>query len=99
MINTIGEYTVQQTARVHQGTTVVDKEAVVQKSMQTSVPRPVEKSNDSRHSHMNQKDEEKSETTTRHRIEDDQVILERYDQRGKLVEKVPPGYVPFGEIA
>ena len=99
MINTIGEYTVQQPARVHNGTAVGDKEALVQKSMQTSVPRPVEKSNDSRRSDMKQNGEEKTETTTRHRIEDGQVILERYDEQGKLVKKVPPGYVPFGEFA
>ena len=99
MINTIGEYTLQQAVRVNHGTTVGNKEALVQKSMQTSVPRPVEKSNESRRSDMKQNDEEKAETTSRHRIEDGQVILERYDQHGKLVEKVPPGYVPFGEIA
>ena len=48
---------------------------------------------------MHQNDEEKNETTTRHRIEEGQIIVERYDRKGKLVKKVPPGYVPFGEIA
>ena len=99
MINTIGESTVQQAVRSHQVTTGGDKEAMVQKTMQACVPRPVDKANDSRHSEMHQNDEEKSETTTRHRIEEGQVIVERYDRKGKLVKKVPPGYVPFGEIA
>ena len=99
MINIIGETTVQQTARYHQVPTGGNKEAIVQKSMQASVPRPVEKASDSRRSDMKQNDEEKSETTTRHRIEEGQIVVERYDRRGKLVKKVPPGYVPFGEIA
>jgi hypothetical protein len=99
MINTIGEATVQKAVREHPVAAVGDKEAVVQKAMQASVPRPVEKSNASRRSDMRQNDEDKPETTTRQRIEDNQVVLERYDRQGKLVKMTPPGYVPFGEIA
>lgn len=99
MINTIGDFTAQQALRASQMPAAEDRATVVQKSIKASTPRPVDKANHSRRSDMHNNDEEKSETTTRHRIEDGQVILERYDRKGKLLEKVPPGYIPFGEIA
>lgn len=99
MFNTIGEAALQNALRVHSVAAVGDKEAVVQKAMQASIPRPVEKSNDSRRTDMNPNDEDKNETKTRNRIEGNQVVLERYDRHGKLVKKIPPGYVPFGDIA
>jgi hypothetical protein len=99
MINTIGEFTAQQPLRAHQESTVGNQTAIVQKSVKSSIARPVDKTNNSRRSDMQNNDEEKDETTTRHRIEDGQVVLEKYNRQGKLVDKVPPGYVPFGEIA
>jgi len=36
-------------------------------------------------------------TSTRNIIENGKVILEKYDEYGKLIQRVPPGYVPFGE--
>jgi hypothetical protein len=38
-------------------------------------------------------------TSTRNIIENGKVILEKYDEDGKLIQRVPPGYVPFGEKA
>jgi hypothetical protein len=99
MINAIGESTVHQAIRVQQSAAVVEREEEVQKTMQASVPRPVERADDSQHSDMNQNDEKKSETTSRQRIEDGQVVIEKYDRQGKLVKKTPPGYIPFGEMA
>ena len=99
MINTIGEFTAQQPLRANQESAVGNQTAIVEKSLKTSIARPVDKTNNSRRSEMHNKEEEKDDTTTRHRIEDGQVVLEKYDRQGKLVDKVPPGYVPFGEIA
>ena len=99
MINTIGEFTAQQPLRANQESAVGNQTAMVQKSIKASIARPVDKTNNSRRSDMHDKEEEKAETTPRHRIEDGQVVLEKYNRQGELVDKVPPGYVPFGEIA
>lgn len=99
MLNTIGDSLINQALRVQQVIGVGEKEGTVQKTTQASVPRPVEKTDESRQSEMHLKDDEKVEITNRNRIEDGQVVLEKYDRNGKLLKKVPPGYVPFGEIA
>lgn len=99
MINTIGEFTAQQPIRANQESAVGNQTAMLQKSIKPSIARPVDKTNNSRRSDMHNNEEEKAETTTRHRIEDGQVVLEKYNRRGELIDKVPPGYVPFGEIA
>ena len=99
MINTIGEFTAQQPIRANQESAVGNQTAMLQKSVKTSIARPVDKTNNSRRSDMHHNEEEKAETTTRHRVEDGQVVLEKYNRQGELVDKVPPGYVPFGEIA
>ena len=36
---------------------------------------------------------------SRTNLEDGQIIIEKYDSDGKLIKKIPPGYVPFGETA
>ena len=35
----------------------------------------------------------------RTRIEDGQVIIEQYDESGRLLKITPPGYLPYGEVA
>ena len=99
MINAIGDSTVHQAVRLQPSAAVAEREEEGRKTMQASVQRPVERADDSQHSGMNLKDEKKSETTSRQRIEDGQVVIEKYDRQGKLVKKTPPGYVPFGEMA
>lgn len=37
--------------------------------------------------------------SSRTTIEEGKVILEKYDKDGKLIQRIPPGYVPFGERA
>ena len=32
------------------------------------------------------------------RIEEGQVMIEQYDESGKLLKITPPGYLPFGEV-
>lgn len=99
MINAIGEATVQQAIRVNHNNSINYKEVITQKTEQIRAERPVEKSDDSRRTDDNMAQDDKAGTTSRQRIEEGEIILERYDKSGKLVQKIPPGYVPFGEIA
>ena len=98
MINAIGEAIVQQTTRASLSSAVNDREVAVQKEMQARQRRSVEKT-DEGHSLGRQPTEEKTDTTTRQRFEEGKIVLEKYDRRGKLVKKIPPGYVPLSEIA
>jgi len=34
---------------------------------------------------------------SRNSLEEGQWIVEKYDSDGKLVKKIPPGFLPFGE--
>jgi hypothetical protein len=99
MINAIGEAIVQQTARAGLSSAVNDGEIAVQKEMQARQKRAVEKTDENRSSGRQPSDEEKTDTTTRQRFEEGKIVLEKYDRRGKLVKKIPPGYVPLNEIA
>ena len=97
MINAIGEASIQQTMRTNQNNVVYDKEIIEQKATQVIQERPVEKTNDSPRSEMDT--QPKDTASTRNTIEDGKVILEKYDKDGKLIQRIPPGYVPFGERA
>ncbi|MFZ0724199.1 MAG: hypothetical protein WCD88_13200 [Desulfobacterales bacterium] len=99
MINAIGEAIVQQTTRAILNSADHDQETAARKEIQARTARPVEKTDDSRRSGRRPADEEKTAATTRQRFEEGKIVLEKYNRRGKLVQKIPPGYVPFGEIA
>jgi hypothetical protein len=99
MINAIGEAIVQQTTRASLSSAVNDREIAVQKEMQARKKRPVEKTDENRSLGRQQAEEEKTDTTTRQRFEEGKIVLEKYDRRGKLVKKIPPGYVPLNEMA
>jgi hypothetical protein len=36
---------------------------------------------------------------TRQSLEEGPIIIEKYDENGKLIKKTPPGLLPFGEMA
>jgi len=95
MINAIGEASIQQTMRTNHNNVVYDKEIIEQKATQVIQERPVEKTDDSPGSEMNAQKEDMA--STRNTIENGKVILEKYDEDGKLIQRIPPGYVPFGE--
>ena len=97
MINGIGEASIQQTMRTNQNNVVYDKEIIEQKAAQLTQERPVEKTDSSSGSKMDKHPQDM--TSTRNTIEDGKVILEKYDKDGKLIQRIPPGYVPFGERA
>jgi hypothetical protein len=95
MINAIGEASIQQTLRTNHNNFVYDKEVTEQKATQAIKERPVEKTDDSPRSEMDK--QRKDMVKTRNTIEDGKVIFEKYDKDGKIIQRIPPGYVPFGE--
>jgi hypothetical protein len=99
MITVVGDSTVQQILRATQDNEVNERQVQDREAVRLRRERPVEKTGAGGRSEMRSQGEDTSRLTTRHRIEEGQIILERYDQHGKLVEKIPPGYVPFGEFA
>ncbi|MDZ7579835.1 MAG: hypothetical protein U5R30_04230 [Deltaproteobacteria bacterium] len=99
MINAIGEAIAQQTTRGSFTSAVNGREVALQKEMQARRERPVEKTDNSQGLSGQPSNEDNTDTTTRQRVEEGIIVLEKYDRRGKLVQKIPPGYVPFGEIA
>jgi hypothetical protein len=99
MINAIGEATVQFAIRVSDQSTLMTREFENQKARALRTERSIEKSNEPHGSNMHPDRDAEAAMRTRHRIEDGKIVLERYDQEGRLVMKIPPGYVPFGEVA
>jgi hypothetical protein len=97
MINAIGEATVQQFVRMSYNAEMFGKDQVIQKTDKIKKQRPVEESEDGQKAEM--KLQPQDNTTTRTSIEDGRIIVEKYDEDGKLVKKTPPGYLPFGEMA
>ncbi len=97
MINAIGEATMQQFIRTSFNAEMFAKDQEVQKSNKIKEPRPVEESDDSQKSEMDLRSRDNMKT--RNSLEDGQLIVEQYDEDGKLVKKTPPGYLPFGETA
>ncbi len=95
MINAKGEASIQQTMRTNQNNVVYDKEIIEQKATRVIQERPVEKTDDSPGAKMDTQSQDTART--RNTIEDGKVILEKYDKDGKLIQRIPPGYVPFGE--
>ena len=57
----------------------------------------MENTGDSQQPKMDMEQNGQEETTPRNRIEDGQVIVERYDEQGRLVSQTPPGYLPLSE--
>jgi hypothetical protein len=97
MIGVIGDAAVQQVPRTGIHGSGMEKDVMAQKTERAQSPRPVEKSNESAET----KSQESGEKTLHNRtlIENGKIIIERYDEDGKLIKRTPPGYLPFGEIA
>jgi len=97
MFDIIGETVVQQMPRLGLPASGAEKDASVQKAEALREVRSVEKSNESETSHPEADTQES--TTTRNRLEEGKIIVEKYDEDGRLVRRTPPGFLPFGEIA
>ena len=97
MINAIGDVAMQQTIRTNYSNENQEQAVIAKKTEQIKEKRPVEKVDKSSNSELNQRDYEY--TTSRNVIEDGKIIVEKYDEDGRLIRKIPPGYLPFGEMA
>ena len=97
MINAIGEATMQQFVRSNYNSETYDKDLEVQKAEKVKEQRPVEETKDGNQTEMNLKSEE--DLKTRNKFEDGELVVERYDDDGRLVKVTPPGYLPPGETA
>ena len=95
MINAIGEATVQQFVRISYNAETFDKDLAAQKTGKVRELRPVEKGDDGKEPEMNLKSQ--GNLKSRNSFVDGKLIVEKYDEDGKLVEKNPPGYLPIGE--
>jgi nitrogen fixation protein FixH len=96
MINAIGEATMQQFVRTSYAAEVSNKDLEVRKTDKVRAQRPVEKSDDGKKSEMNLKSQDNM--NSRNSLEDGQVVVEKYTEDGKLVKKIPPGFLPFNEM-
>jgi hypothetical protein len=97
MINAIAEATLQQFVRTSYNSEKFGKDQNIQKTNKIKKQRPVEGSEDGQKSEMSLQPQ--NNTMTRNNLEDGQIIVEKYDENGKLIKKIPPGLLPFGEIA
>ncbi len=98
MIDAIGEAAMQATVRNNYSSVAQERALVAQKDDQMKAHRPVEKSEGDQKSEMNLKYFEEN-TTTKNNVENGRIVVEKYDEDGKLLRKTPPGYLPFGETA
>ena len=97
MINAIGDVAMQQTVRTNYSNENQEQAVIAKKAEQVKEKRPIEKADKSSNSELNQRNDE--QTTAKNIIEDGKIIVEKYDEDGRLVRKIPPGYLPFGEMA
>ena len=97
MINAIGDVAMQQTVRANYSNENHEQAAIAKKTEEIKEKRPVEKSDKSSNSELNQHRDEN--TTAKNIVEDGRIVVEKYDEDGRLVRKIPPGYLPFGEMA
>ena len=98
MINAIGEATIQQFVRSNYNAEIFDKDQEIQKSEKVKEQRPVEESHDGQKTEMSS-EQSNERITSRNSFEDGKIVVESYDEDGKLVKKTPPGYLPLGETA
>ena len=95
MINAIGEATIQQSVRTSYNAETFDKDLAVQKTDKVREQRPVAKGDDGQKPEMNLQSQ--ANMKSRNSFVDGKLIVEKYDENGKLVKKTPPGYLPIGE--
>ncbi|UCD78038.1 MAG: hypothetical protein JSW26_21905 [Desulfobacterales bacterium] len=96
MINAIGEATIQQFVRTSYNAEASNRDFEIRKTEKVRAQRPVEKSDDSQKPEMNLQTEQNIKS--RNSLEEGQLVVEKYTEDGKLVKKIPPGFLPFGEM-
>ena len=94
MFDIIGDAAAQQASRIGGYGGGAEKEVLVQKAERLREARPVEPSGPGDPSKATRDDDSVHNRT---RLEAGQVIIEKYDDSGRLLKVTPPGYLPFGE--
>ena len=97
MISAIGEAGLQQAVRPQYNAVVQTEETHTRENDQMRQERPVEKTEDSQHPKMDMDQNGQGETTSQNRIEEGKVLVEQYDEKGRMVRVTPPGYLPLSE--
>jgi hypothetical protein len=97
MINAIGDVAMQQTIRVNYNSANHEQAVVEHKHDQVRAKRRVEKSEDGSKPELNLHNEENEKS--KNILENGEVIVEKYTEDGRLIRKIPPGYLPVGEMA
>ena len=46
---------------------------------------------------MDMEHDDQGNTTSRNRIEEGTIVVEQYDDKGRLKKVIPPGYLPLSE--
>ncbi len=95
MFDLIADAAAQQVPRAagHGGGT--EQDVLVKKAERLREARPVEQTGAGEGLKSPNQDDTVQNRT---RIESGQVIIEKYDESGRLLKVTPPGYLPFGEI-
>lgn len=97
MFDVIGDAAAQQMPRTGTYVSGTEKDVAVHKAEQVRESRPVEKSNEGEKAKLEGSGDDN--THSRNRLEDGKIIVEKYDESGRLVKRTPPGYLPLGEMA
>ena len=87
MIELASEATVQQVTRADQNQAFNHKEATQQEAQKVLAERPVEKSEESTQAKAADKQDG---TETRYNLENNRIIIEKYDANGYLILQMPP---------
>ncbi len=96
MLDVIGEAAAQQMPRLGLYGGGREQEPLLQKAERQRETRPVEQAGEGEKARAGS---EEGRVHNRTRLEDGTIIVEKYDEDGKLIRRTPPGYLPFGEIA
>ncbi len=87
MIELASEATVQQVTRAGQNQAFSHKETVQHEAQKVLADRPVEKSEESARAKAADKPDE---TETKYNLENNRIIIEKYDENGDLILQMPP---------
>lgn len=95
MFDVIGDAAAQQVPRAAGLASGSEKDALLQKADRVREARPVEPSGSGEKSKSAQEDDLVHNRT---RLEGGQILIEKYDESGRLLKITPPGYLPLSEI-
>ena len=96
MWDVVGDAAAQQMPRLGVYGGGREQEPLLQKAERLRETRPVEGGGEGEKPRAGGED---GMVHNRTRLENGTIIVEKYDEDGKLIRRTPPGYLPFGEIA